>query len=242
MRKEIIYTLVISFLTISCKSQVIKTKSSNSTIEIIRDSILCNEKVRNRYNIPYFNFKNRKSSLVINDSISKILDPYVYFNEFEGIISENGIKKGIKKFITYSSNNCCDVRCYSFNNSESIVYFNNNKIVSFNFIIETYTAYLQEFSYYYNFNIENSKFLNTKDSFIKNEEFLAFLEKRVNSINSENLEITDFPETWYIKRSDNKIGVNFINSSPDLYYEIFISIQDLKPFLSKGLKELLIEK
>lgn len=236
---KIIRILILSILLfecLSCKSQDKIYDNTNNSIEIIRDSIFCNGKIVNKYSVPFFNFINDESSDIVNDSISKMLNQYVFSDENENFILNNGLKIGLKKFVQYSTDNCCGTKCYSFNNCESEVYFYNNKIVSFGILIETYTAYNQVFSYFYNYDIENLVFLKSETIFIKEIEFLKFLERKVNSVNSEELEIDYFPETWFLDKRGSKKGMYFINSSPNLFYEIFLPLEELKPYLREDFK------
>ena len=243
---NLILGIILVLLTTSCKSQVNSTKTSH-IVSSIQDSIVCNKKVISKYKLPFFSFESKKSTAILNNIIKKEVEEFV-FTDREVIIDSTSLKKTITNFTNYINAKCCINKCYSFIGSNYSIHFINEHIISIQLNIETLTAYPTEYSYVYNFDIDNSKLLTVEDLFINtNNKLIDQINKRVNNKFPDELKINEIPDLWFItKNQEGILGINFANGLVENLrafgnefnlYEVFFTFTELKPYLTEEFKE-----
>ncbi len=234
--------LILVFITSSCKSQI-SYNGTETIVNSIKDSIVCDGEIRSNYNLPFFSFKSKKSSLILNNIIKKEVEDFI-FTDGESLIDSTSLKKSIKIFTDYVNAKCCLNKCYSFNNSDYKIHFINKHIISIQLDIETYTAYLTNNSYVYNFDIDNSKLIADKDFF--NNMLIKQIQKRLNIKYLNEFEIIKIPAIWYITKNEQGIsGIEFSNGlnedfrsfgDQESLFDVFFTFEELKPYIKEGYK------
>lgn len=259
MKSNIIYSLIFIFFNLnSCISQVNKNKNSIVKIHSIIDSTSCTN-TNEKY---YFEFPDIFDKNEINFFNNSICIDYLNYLDIE----EKNIKpKELIDIAVHSRKKECDDNhnFSGFIGSNYKVTFNNSNILSITMNYESLAGSINIDSYYYNFDVLNSKTLVFDDIIKENKtndlvkKCNSILKNRLNELYKENKSELDSSDVYqslihsnglFKKENLNtfsiqKKGIEYIfnygfpNGMFAIENNIFISYYDLKMILKENFKE-----
>lgn len=248
------YLLILFCLNIySCRAQV--RYNLQKQVFIIKDSIKCNNE------ISFFVFPDvlaKNESNFFNNVIAK--DYINYLGTEKNLLKP---KDFVKEAITLKKTNCNNNNFSGLANSTCVISFNNLNIVSIIMNYESLAGNLSTDTYYYNFNIKNSKILGYKD--VLKEEKLnillnigdKILRNRLKNLFTEEKDNLSDSDRYKLLSNSKKIfkqdnlhsfiikenGIEFLYSygfnkgEYDIEDNLFFSFKDLEIFLKDDFRK-----
>ncbi|MCG7501345.1 hypothetical protein MHM83_05640 [Tenacibaculum sp. Mcav3-52] len=130
------YILILLMVFQSCKSQ--KKIIKDDLILNIKDSIVCNNKIERKYNLPYVKLGDKISSKKINDRI--LIDVKANIDWFDTFNKEKSLQENLNLFILTNEEKCNEYSLAPFVASYYEIGEASKNIISLKLFFEIYSG------------------------------------------------------------------------------------------------------